>query len=148
MSQYLTSRESENVDQAEGGELEATGGSTTGQFESGEAPVALPSDTRSQAATPVDRDLPADSTQGSAPSGGASSGSGSMGYAGGANLEPQYPDTPASRTHTVAEGETLSSIAQQYFGDASSATRIFEANQDKLDNPDLIYPGQELAIPE
>ena len=79
MSNYPGTRESQDVDQAAGGEFEATGASTTGQFESGEAPVALPSDTRSQAATPVDRDLPADSTQGTAPSGGASSGPGSMG---------------------------------------------------------------------
>mgnify|MGYP000281755289 CR=1 FL=1 len=32
-------------------------------------------------------------------------------------------------------------------GDTPTMTRIFEANQDKLDNPDLIYPGQVLQLP-
>jgi len=118
MSNYPGTRESQDVDQAAGGEFEATGASTTGEFESAES-AASP-------VTPTDRELP--------PSGD--------------NLEPQYPENPASRFHTVAAGETLSAIAEQYYGDASSATRIFEANQDRLSNPDLIYPGQQLAIPE
>jgi nucleoid-associated protein YgaU len=57
-------------------------------------------------------------------------------------------EAPSVRTYTVVSGDTLSAIAQQFYGDANAYMRIFEANRDKLDNPDLIYPGQELVIPE
>ena len=50
-------------------------------------------------------------------------------------------------TYTVQPGDTLSGIAQQVYGDAGSYMRIFKANRDKLDNPDMIQPGQELVIP-
>ena len=43
--------------------------------------------------------------------------------------------------------ESLSKIAQQYYGDAMKYGKIFEANNDKLDNPDRIFPDQELVIP-
>ncbi|PHP67938.1 peptidoglycan-binding protein LysM [Zhengella mangrovi] len=50
--------------------------------------------------------------------------------------------------HTVASGETLSSIARDYFeGDASQYTVIHQANQHIISNPDLIVPGQVLRIP-
>ncbi len=49
--------------------------------------------------------------------------------------------------HEVKKGETLSKIAQQYYGDASLYPKIFEANQDVLKNPDLIRVGQKLRIP-
>ncbi|MDB5078873.1 MAG: peptidoglycan-binding protein LysM [Chloroflexi bacterium] len=51
------------------------------------------------------------------------------------------------RTYTVNSGDSLSAIAQQHYGDASQWQRIFNANRDKLSNPDLIHPGQELIIP-
>ena len=50
--------------------------------------------------------------------------------------------------HTVQSGETLSSIAKQYYGDANQYMAIFEANKDKLSNPDSINVGQELTIPK
>ena len=50
--------------------------------------------------------------------------------------------------HEVKKGETLSKIAQQYYGDAGAYMRIFEANRDKLNDPNLIHPGQELVIPQ
>ncbi|MBA3534881.1 MAG: LysM peptidoglycan-binding domain-containing protein [Ardenticatenales bacterium] len=53
----------------------------------------------------------------------------------------------AQRTHTVASGDTLSQIAKNYYGDASQWRKIYEANQDKISNPDLIYPGQVFLIP-
>jgi nucleoid-associated protein YgaU len=34
------------------------------------------------------------------------------------------------------------------YGDANKWKKIFEANTDKLKNPDLIHPGQVLRIPE
>lgn len=49
--------------------------------------------------------------------------------------------------HTVEKGETLGKIAKHYYGDASQYNAIYNANTDKLDNPDLIYPDQELIIP-
>lgn len=54
---------------------------------------------------------------------------------------------PEIRTHTVASGETLSKIARHYYGNANAWPKIFEANKDKLKNPDLIHPGQVLKIP-
>ena len=44
-------------------------------------------------------------------------------------------------------GDSLSAIAQQFYGDASLFTRIFDANPNQLTNPDLIFPGQVLRIP-
>jgi nucleoid-associated protein YgaU len=54
---------------------------------------------------------------------------------------------PAARTHTVLEGETLGSIAAHYYRTPSAFTRIYEANRDRLSNPNLIIPGQTLRIP-
>lgn len=51
------------------------------------------------------------------------------------------------KTHVVQSGETLSSIAKHYYGDAGEYVAIFEANKDKLSNPDHIEVGQELVIP-
>ena len=47
--------------------------------------------------------------------------------------------------YTVKSGDSLSKIASRY--DGVSWQEIFEANRDKLDDPDLIQPGQELRIP-
>lgn len=47
-------------------------------------------------------------------------------------------------TYTVQAGDSLSKIGA-HFG--VSWHKIFEANRDKLDNPDKIQPGQELTIP-
>ena len=52
------------------------------------------------------------------------------------------------RTYTVQAGDSLSKIAQQFYGQAGQYNKIFEANRDKLDNPDKIRAGQELVIPE
>lgn len=51
------------------------------------------------------------------------------------------------RMHTVVRGDTLSDIAKRFYGKAGMWPILFEANRDKLDNPDLIHPGQELRIP-
>lgn len=51
------------------------------------------------------------------------------------------------RTYTVVAGDTLSHIAQRFYGKASRWPAIFEANRDKLSDPDRIHPGQVLRIP-
>lgn len=53
-----------------------------------------------------------------------------------------------SKTYRVNAGDNLSNIAQQFYGDGSQWRRIYDANRDKISNPDLIYPGQELQIPQ
>ena len=53
----------------------------------------------------------------------------------------------AGQTYTVKPGDTLSKIAQQFYGNASQYSKIFEANRDKLNDPDKIQAGQELVIP-
>jgi nucleoid-associated protein YgaU len=54
---------------------------------------------------------------------------------------------PEAQFHTVASGDTLSAIAQHYYGDAMKYPVIFEANKPMLSDPDRIYPGQVLRIP-
>ena len=51
------------------------------------------------------------------------------------------------RTYTVKPGDTLSKIAQQIYGNASEYQKIFDANRDRLSDPNQIRPGQELKIP-
>ncbi|WP_304334370.1 peptidoglycan-binding protein LysM [Conchiformibius steedae] len=53
-----------------------------------------------------------------------------------------------SRFHDVVKGDTLSAIAKQYYGDANQYNKIFEANKPMLTDPNKIYPGQKLRIPD
>jgi nucleoid-associated protein YgaU len=50
--------------------------------------------------------------------------------------------------YTVAAGDSLSAIAQQWYGDANLWPRIYEANRNQITNPNLIFPGQVLRIPQ
>ncbi len=52
------------------------------------------------------------------------------------------------RFYVVKEGDTLSKIAKSIYGKASAYIKIYEANQDIITNPRLIFPGQKLRIPE
>ena len=53
-----------------------------------------------------------------------------------------------SETYTVQSGDTLWKISEHVYGDGSNYMKIFEANTDLLENPDQIFPGQELIIPQ
>ena len=53
-----------------------------------------------------------------------------------------------ARTYTVQSGDSLSKISQQFYGKAGEYNKIFEANRDKLSDPNKIQPGQVLNIPE
>jgi nucleoid-associated protein YgaU len=59
--------------------------------------------------------------------------------ASGANKYAQY--------HEVKRGDTLSKIAEEYYGDKMLYPKIFEANKDILKDPNKIKPGQKLRIP-
>ena len=56
-------------------------------------------------------------------------------------------DNPYTQIHVVQSGDTLSKIAQKYYGDAALYTNIFEANRVGLSDPNKIRPGQKLRIP-
>jgi nucleoid-associated protein YgaU len=54
----------------------------------------------------------------------------------------------SGRTYTVQSGDTLSRISQQFYGDANQYMKIFQANRDRLSNPNEVRPGQQIVIPE
>ena len=49
---------------------------------------------------------------------------------------------------TVQPGNTLWAIARKRYGDGLLYVRVFEANRDKIKDPDLIYPGQLFDLPD
>ena len=55
---------------------------------------------------------------------------------------------PSGKTYTVVKGDSLSKIAKRVYGDAKQWRRIYEANRGQIENPDLIFPGQNLTIPD
>ncbi|HDP95691.1 MAG TPA: peptidoglycan-binding protein LysM [Candidatus Aminicenantes bacterium] len=57
-------------------------------------------------------------------------------------------ESPQALFHTVVRGDTLSAIAKQFYGNPMKYMVIFKANQPLLKDPDKIYPGQVLRIPE
>ena len=54
----------------------------------------------------------------------------------------------AARTYTVQPGDSLSKISKQFYGDANKYMKIFEANKDKLSDPDKVRAGMDLVIPQ
>ena len=74
------------------------------------------------------------------------------------SVDPTYADlkheitvdanVPApAQVYTVKGGDTLSKIAKQFYGNANSYPKIFDANRDQLSDPDKIKAGQVLKIP-
>lgn len=49
---------------------------------------------------------------------------------------------------TVQKGATLWAIARDRYGDGVMYVRVFEANADRIRDPDLIYPGQIFDLPQ
>jgi nucleoid-associated protein YgaU len=48
---------------------------------------------------------------------------------------------------TVQPGNTLWAIARERYGEGIMYVLVFEANRDRIRNPDLIYPGQVFVLP-
>ena len=62
-------------------------------------------------------------------------------------MEVEEPE-PESVFYTVQKGDTLGAIARDQLGAANRYMEIFEANRPMLEDPNLIYPGQVLRIPQ
>ena len=49
---------------------------------------------------------------------------------------------------TVQPGSTLWAISREAYGEGTLYVRVFEANKNRIRDPDLIYPGQVFTIPK
>ena len=54
----------------------------------------------------------------------------------------------SARTYHVEPGDNLSKISKQFYGDANKYMKIFEANKDKMSDPDHLRAGTDLIIPQ
>ena len=95
-------------------------------------------------------------TSGSGSGGSGSGGSGSAGNgasSGGTKAATvtttrAADSAPKATTYTVKSGDTLWALSSRFYGNGALYTRIFDANRDKIQNPNLIYVGQVLTIPD
>ncbi|HXX41740.1 MAG TPA: LysM peptidoglycan-binding domain-containing protein [Chthoniobacterales bacterium] len=53
----------------------------------------------------------------------------------------------SGRTYIVQEGDTLSSISRKFYKTSTRRQDILDANENKIDDPDNLKPGQKLNIP-
>ena len=60
------------------------------------------------------------------------------------------PSTSPARINivTVQPGNTLWAISRKRYGDGLLYVRVYEANRDKIKDPNLIYPGQLFDLPD
>jgi len=63
----------------------------------------------------------------------------------GAPGKPTPPPSTGGGTYTVKPGDILSGIAKAH---GVTAPALFNANRDRLKDPNEIYPGQELVVPK
>lgn len=61
--------------------------------------------------------------------------------------ETKKAESSSGKTYTVVRGDRLWNIAKKFYGNGSQYTKIYNANKDKIKNPNLIYVGQVLTIP-
>ncbi len=62
-------------------------------------------------------------------------------------LETEEPAKIDDIFYEVQKGDTLWRIAEIYYKDGSRYKEIFEANREVIKDPDKIYPGQMIRIP-
>jgi nucleoid-associated protein YgaU len=60
---------------------------------------------------------------------------------------PEEPE-PEDTIYTIKSGDTLGAIAKEFYGKSAAYMKIFEANKDIISDPNKIYPGQKIRIPE
>ena len=57
------------------------------------------------------------------------------------------PARATGRSYTVRAGDTLSAIAERFYGHADDWHGLYAVNQPKITDPGLIYAGQVLSVP-
>ena len=69
------------------------------------------------------------------------------------SAKPAQPSSPTTvkmdkgEEHTVKAGDTLSKLAEQYYGSAGKWEKIYEANRESIKNPNYVFIGQKITIP-
>lgn len=59
------------------------------------------------------------------------------------------PVSHGTRVHVVKKGDTVFSLARQYYGgDETKWRKIRDANRDRMPDPNKIMVGQEIVIPD
>src|SRR5512138_2456296 len=66
---------------------------------------------------------------------------------GSSSTAPAPAHDGAATTYVVKPGDSLSKIAKHHYGDANQWHKIFEANKDRIQDPDLIEPRWTLRLP-
>jgi tetratricopeptide (TPR) repeat protein len=64
-----------------------------------------------------------------------------------ASLTAVAPLAAAPNSVTVGKGESLWSISTRLYGNADMYQRLFEANKDRIRDPNRIFPGMTLTVP-
>ncbi len=64
------------------------------------------------------------------------------------NPPREQTNAPKTNTYTVKKGDCLWNIAKKYLGNGARYTEIYDLNKSKMQNPNLIYPGQVLTLPK
>lgn len=60
----------------------------------------------------------------------------------------EQANAPKISTYTVKKGDCLWNIAKKYLGNGARYSEIYDLNKSKIQNPNLIYPGQVLTLPK
>ena len=63
-------------------------------------------------------------------------------------VQAAHPAQAGARTYAVQAGDTLSGIAQRFYGVADDWRGLYTANDSEISNPGLIFVGQVLRLPE
>jgi nucleoid-associated protein YgaU len=63
-------------------------------------------------------------------------------------LETKQKDASGKTIHKVKPNDSLFAISRKYYGDEAKWHKIYEVNRDNMSGPNVLYPGQELVIPE
>jgi len=126
------------------------------------SPASTPAHPISQSVEPSTK-LPAAGPAGSAPQSAAASVEGAKGLVpvlgAGSSMSPTEPPkliplpptrlaaTPRDHSYVVQPGDSLWSIAAKFYGDGRRAEVLYQANRDRLWNPNDLRPGMTLLVP-
>jgi nucleoid-associated protein YgaU len=61
---------------------------------------------------------------------------------------PKPPAAETAKSYVVAQGDSLMTVSQKVFGTARHYKKIYEANKDVIQDPNILVVGRTLKIPD